>query len=468
MMKKCLILFLSVGLLSLFSTVAIAEAVKDDLSVKIDKYTYPKSIWLDEPIMATCTYKFELKGATKLPPHKNFSLSVGFLFAVEMDVVTGGASQYVVTNPAEIPSYPESTGPTIKRVIRIDVPKGTKPNEVISGSFQLVYYPRTEGMYKLICKAYNNELDQSNLENDRDETQKFQVYGASPLTTQDIPVPTILKPGRKVISISPYTQSIDLEGMIDPKEVSESGYWVFPESHSIVFEEKWNFKLEKRIRTVGKQFETIESYSGLFKNQSSNAPIYFKTKITQDTLDKMGAGEYRLISWLSQEKTPTGTTKGLTTTFNFTVVREDHQQLNDDIVIEKSDKNDSIVIPSRPLENKNQQSTSTNKNQNLKVYMPKAVLEDKQNDAVYQGNIAVKQKDIFHGTNLFGMDYRHFTTEKWNVCNDACNKDNKCSSWTWVKPGIKGPEGFCFLKNGIPDKSLNDCCVSGIKHQSIK
>jgi len=467
MMKKCLILFLSVGLLSLFSTVAIAEAVKDDLSVKIDKYVYPESIWLNEPIIATCTYKFDLKGATKLPPHKDFTISARFLFAVEKDPARGHDSQYEATNESEIPNYPESTGPTIIRTVKVDLKKGSKPNQISSGSFQLVYYPRTSGMYKIICKAYNNLLEQSNLENDKDETREFEIQGAIPLTVQDIPVPTIMKPGRKVVSINPYSSSIELEGMIDPITGFEGAIWHNPETLSIVFEEKWNFRLEKRVRNVGKQFETIKSYSGLFKTQNYG-PIYFKTKITKDTLDKMGAGEYRLISWISQENTPTRTTKGLTTTFNFTVVREDHDQFDSDVAIKKPDKMNNTTIPREALENKNQESTSTNENQNLKVFIPKAVLEDKQNDVAYQGNIAVKQKDIFHGTNLFGMDYRHFTTEEWNVCNNACNKDNKCSSWTWVKPGIKGPEGFCFLKNGIPDKSLNDCCVSGIKYQSIK
>lgn len=464
MIKKCLILFLSVSLLSLFTTTTIADGIKDDLSVKIDKYVIPESIWLDEPIIATCTYTFDLKGTTKVAPHENF-INVSFLYAIER-VPTGLGGQfldeYEATNESEIPNYPEETDHEIRQSVRIDTTNGSTPNQVISGSFQLVYYPRITGKYKIICKAFNSMLKQSNRENDRDELE-FTMQGTLPLTVQDIPVPTILKPGRKVVSISPYTESIELEGMIDPKTGFAGAIWHNPETLSIVFEEKWNFRLEKRIRTVGKQFETLKSYSGLFKTKNYG-PIYFRTKITKDTLDKMGAGEYRLISWLSQEKTPNGTTKGLTTTFDFTVVREGHDQFDSDVAMEKSDKNDGIVIPSRPLENKNQQSTSTNKDQNLKVYMPKAVLKDN----AQQGNEAVKQKDIFHGTDLFGMDYRHFTTEEWNVCNNACKEDNKCSSWTWVKPGIKGPQGFCFLKNGIPDKSLNDCCVSGIKYQSIK
>ena len=434
---------------SFFITSSYSNSKKDDVSIKIGKSVYPESIWLNEPIITTCDYKFDLKGGTGIPPYKDF-INVNFLFTIEREVVTGPLGQYVAENNSDIPNYPESTNRIKKPSIRIENINGSTPNKVISGSFQIVHYPRVEGKYKIICKAYNNELDQSNLDNDKDEIE-FHVNGAQPLKPNDIPVPTILKPIRKVVPINPYTQSIDLEGFIDAREWIEGGFWSTPESWSIVFEEKWNFKLEKRIRNVGQQFETINSYSGLFKNQAVSGPIYFKTKITKDTLDKMGEGEYRLLSWLSQENIPTGnttsSTRGGSDILEFKVVREGPNKLSDDLVLEKSDNINNIAIPRESVIPKDKASDPADKSQDIKIFMPKSTL----------------RTTAMHGTNLFGMDYRHIKTGIWEDCPKACSSDDKCKSWTWVKPGIKGPEGFCFLKNGVPEKSQNECCISGIK-----
>jgi len=48
-------------------------------------------------------------------------------------------------------------------------------------------------------------------------------------------------------------------------------------------------------------------------------------------------------------------------------------------------------------------------------------------------------------------------------CQSACNAHAQCQAWTYVKPGIKGPEAFCFLKNPTPAPTRNNCCVSGAK-----
>jgi len=49
------------------------------------------------------------------------------------------------------------------------------------------------------------------------------------------------------------------------------------------------------------------------------------------------------------------------------------------------------------------------------------------------------------------------------ACQATCNAHAQCVAWTFVKPGIKGPQPFCFLKNGVAPPSRNTCCISGVK-----
>lgn len=47
-------------------------------------------------------------------------------------------------------------------------------------------------------------------------------------------------------------------------------------------------------------------------------------------------------------------------------------------------------------------------------------------------------------------------------CSKACWQNKDCIAWTYVKPNtIQGPHGNCWLKNSIPEKKKNSCCVSG-------
>ena len=64
-----------------------------------------------------------------------------------------------------------------------------------------------------------------------------------------------------------------------------------------------------------------------------------------------------------------------------------------------------------------------------------------------------------------GMDFRNFDAASDNpwLCESACNNDQRCKSWTYVKPGVQGPKPRCWLKTGIPPLRSNACCTSGIK-----
>jgi hypothetical protein len=72
------------------------------------------------------------------------------------------------------------------------------------------------------------------------------------------------------------------------------------------------------------------------------------------------------------------------------------------------------------------------------------------------------------GINRAGSDYRNFQVGNADlrnqpelVCRTACQKEAQCKAWTYVKPGVQGPNARCWLKTGVPVASVNTCCVSG-------
>ncbi len=63
-----------------------------------------------------------------------------------------------------------------------------------------------------------------------------------------------------------------------------------------------------------------------------------------------------------------------------------------------------------------------------------------------------------------GGDYSSATgIPKPGQCQDLCQDDDACRSWTWVKPGIQGAKSVCYLKSVIPPQQANSCCTSGVK-----
>lgn len=65
------------------------------------------------------------------------------------------------------------------------------------------------------------------------------------------------------------------------------------------------------------------------------------------------------------------------------------------------------------------------------------------------------------GVNLPGSDYANFNAASPAVCRNTCGGDSRCQAWTWVKPGIQGPSGRCWLKHRLPAIVKNPCCNSG-------
>ncbi len=66
-----------------------------------------------------------------------------------------------------------------------------------------------------------------------------------------------------------------------------------------------------------------------------------------------------------------------------------------------------------------------------------------------------------------GMDYNSYALSNADpqICANDCANDPNCRSFTYVKPGVRGPNSVpeCHLKNGVPNAVSGDCCVSGVK-----
>ena len=62
------------------------------------------------------------------------------------------------------------------------------------------------------------------------------------------------------------------------------------------------------------------------------------------------------------------------------------------------------------------------------------------------------------GVNLPGHDYANFDAPSAFVCRTTCGGESNCQAYTWVKPGIQGPSGHCWLKSSEPAIVKDGCC----------
>ena len=76
-----------------------------------------------------------------------------------------------------------------------------------------------------------------------------------------------------------------------------------------------------------------------------------------------------------------------------------------------------------------------------------------------------------HGTTEYsidrlGGDLRFFDLKEpdadGSACRDACEADNKCRAWTYVRPGYISAAPRCYLKAKITRPRHKPCCISGV------
>ena len=65
-----------------------------------------------------------------------------------------------------------------------------------------------------------------------------------------------------------------------------------------------------------------------------------------------------------------------------------------------------------------------------------------------------------------GGDYRHFdlpSDPTGESCKNACEGENRCRAWTYVRPGYLGPNiSRCYLKDRLTQPRRKPCCMSGV------
>jgi len=49
------------------------------------------------------------------------------------------------------------------------------------------------------------------------------------------------------------------------------------------------------------------------------------------------------------------------------------------------------------------------------------------------------------------------------ACQEACSQNPLCKSYTYVREGVAGRLEGCWLKDGVPPRVEDPCCISGVK-----
>ncbi len=70
-----------------------------------------------------------------------------------------------------------------------------------------------------------------------------------------------------------------------------------------------------------------------------------------------------------------------------------------------------------------------------------------------------------------GWDYKRLAMGKLAgpaFCQYQCKAEgDRCRAWTYVRPGVQGPSGVCYLKTAEPDAKSNTCCISGLNKKIV-
>jgi hypothetical protein len=81
------------------------------------------------------------------------------------------------------------------------------------------------------------------------------------------------------------------------------------------------------------------------------------------------------------------------------------------------------------------------------------------------GVIEPRTGAIEFGFDRYGGDLRHFdipADPNGSTCELACEGEQSCRAWTYVRPGYVGSSAACYLKNKITRPLHKPCCISGV------
>lgn len=68
-----------------------------------------------------------------------------------------------------------------------------------------------------------------------------------------------------------------------------------------------------------------------------------------------------------------------------------------------------------------------------------------------------------------GGDYgrAQITTRDPADCAMACERDRRCKAWSFNFPSDPRGSGSCWLKNNLPPRVADNCCVSGVRGAGV-
>lgn len=82
------------------------------------------------------------------------------------------------------------------------------------------------------------------------------------------------------------------------------------------------------------------------------------------------------------------------------------------------------------------------------------------------GSVVEPHSEAFeYAIDRYGGDYRDFdlaSDPTGNACKAACEGENRCRTWTYVRPGYLGASARCYLKDRITPPRRKPCCISGV------
>ena len=81
------------------------------------------------------------------------------------------------------------------------------------------------------------------------------------------------------------------------------------------------------------------------------------------------------------------------------------------------------------------------------------------------GVVEPRKGPVEYSIDRLGGDYRNFELPPDSAgapCRAACEAENKCRAWTYVRPGYISPTARCYLKDRLTRPRQKPCCISGV------
>ena len=102
----------------------------------------------------------------------------------------------------------------------------------------------------------------------------------------------------------------------------------------------------------------------------------------------------------------------------------------------------------------------------LKAQVPTRIEESDSVSGVRgAGVVAPKRGSVEFSIDRGGGDYKSvdIASDPTGLsCKAACDADNKCRAWTYVRPGYGGAAARCYLKDKVKPPHHKPCCISGV------